>query len=138
VHGAGDHGFVPFLINIAREKGVSAYIGEGLNRWAAVHRLDAAQLFKLALESQTTGATFHGVAQEGVALRDIAEAIGRGLNIPVVSKSPGEAADHFGWFATFAALDCAASSTQTRARLGWHPTQIGLIADLQQGHYFSN
>jgi nucleoside-diphosphate-sugar epimerase len=137
VHGDGDHGFVSFLINIAREKSVSAYIGQGLNRWAAVHRLDAAQLFRLALESSSSGAKYHGVAQEGITLREIAEAIGRGLNVPVVSKSPGEAADHFGWFATFAALDCAASSAKTRDQLGWQPTQIGLLSDIGQGSYFS-
>jgi nucleoside-diphosphate-sugar epimerase len=138
VHGDGDHGFVSLLINIAREKGVSAYIGEGLNRWAAVHRLDAAQLYRLALESGTFGGNYHGVAEEGVAFRVVAEAIGRGLNIPVVSKAPEEAADHFGWFATFAALDCAASSAKTRVQLGWHPTQIGLISDINQGRYFSS
>jgi nucleoside-diphosphate-sugar epimerase len=137
VHGAGDHGFMSFLINIARQKGVSVYIGEGLNRWAAVHRLDAAQLFRLALENGTPGTKYHGVAEEGVALKDIAQAIGRGLSIPVVSKSPQEAADHFGWFSSFAALDCAASSNKTREQLGWHPTQMGLMSDISLGHYFS-
>lgn len=136
VHGEGDHGFVRTLIEIARDKGVSAYIGEGRNRWAAVHRLDAARLFKLAFESGAAGANYHGVAEEGVPFRDIAEAIGRGLDLPVVSKSPEEASDHFGWFAPIAALDCPASSEATREQLGWRPTQVGLIADLDRGSYF--
>jgi len=136
VHGDGDHGFVPTLINIAREKGVSAYIGEGLNRWTAVHRLDAAHLYRLALEKGSAGARYHGVAEEGIAFRDIAEVIGRRLNIPVVAKSAEEAADHFGWFAMFAAIDCPASSKLTQERLGWLPTQPGLIADLDRPRYF--
>ena len=136
VHGDGDHGFVPMLINIAREKGVSAYIDEGANCWAAVPRLDAAALFRLTLEKGTAGASYHGVAEEGIAFRDIAEAIGRGLNLPVVSLSPDRAADHFGWFTGFAGLDCPASSAWTRAQLGWQPTRAGLINDLDQGHYF--
>ncbi len=136
VHGDGDHGFIPFLINIAREKGVSAYIGEGLNRWAAVHRFDAAQLFRLALESSAASINYHGVAEEGITFRDIADAIGRGLNVPVVSKSQQEATDHFGWIAAFAALDCAASSAKTRKQLGWSPTQTGLISDITEGRYF--
>ena len=137
VHGDGDYAFISFLINIAREKGVSAYIGEGLNRWPAVHRLDAAQLFRLALESGKACSNYHGVAEEGITLRDIAEAIGRGLNIPVVSKSPQEAANHFGWFTSFVALDCPASSAKTRAQLGWSPVQTGLISDMTHGRYFS-
>ena len=137
VHGDGDHGFVPILIKLAREKGVSAYIGDGLNRWTAVHRLDTAQLYRLALERGSTGARYHGVAEEGIAFRDIAEVIGRRLNIPVVSKSPGEAADHFGWFAAFAGIDCPASSKLTQERLGWKPTQPGLIADIDRESYFS-
>jgi nucleoside-diphosphate-sugar epimerase len=136
VHGDGDHGFVPMLINIAREKGISAYIGEGANRWAAVPRLDAATLFRLALEKEIAGANYHGVAEEGIAFRDIAEAIGRGLNLRVVSIAPERAADHFGWFTGFAGLDCPASSAQTRAQLGWQPTRAGLINDLNQGRYF--
>jgi nucleoside-diphosphate-sugar epimerase len=138
VHGDGDHGFVSFLINIARQTGVSAYIGEGLNRWAAVHRLDAAQLYRLALESDTSGRNYHGVAEEGVSFRAIAEAIGRGLNVPVVSMAPEEATAHFGWLTTFAGLDCAASSAKTKDQLGWRPIQIGLISDINQGRYFSN
>lgn len=136
VHGEGDHGFVPTLINIAREKGVSAYVGDGLNRWSAVHRLDAAHLFRLALEKATAGAMFHGVAEEAIAFRDIAEVIGRQLNIPVVAKSPEEAAEHFGWLAAFAGIDCPASSKLTQERLDWHPVQPSLLVDLEQGTYF--
>jgi len=136
VHGDGDHGFVPILINLAREKGVSAYIGEGLNRWTAVHRLDAGHLYRLALEKSAAGARYHGVAEEEIAFRDIAEVIGKRLNIPVVSKTPEEAADHFGWFAAFAAIDCPASSKLTREILGWKPTQPGLIADIDRENYF--
>jgi nucleoside-diphosphate-sugar epimerase len=136
VHGDGDHGFVPNLINLAREKGVSAYIGDGRNRWNAVHRLDAARLFRLALEKATAGARYHAVAEEGIAFRDIAEVIGRRLNIPVVSKSPEEAANHFGWFAAFAGLDCPASSKLTQERLGWRPVQPTLLNDLERGSYF--
>jgi nucleoside-diphosphate-sugar epimerase len=136
VHGNGDHGFVPRLIGIAREKRVSAFIGDGLNRWPAVHRLDAARLYRLALEKNSIAAPYHGVADEGVPTREIAEAIGRGLNIPVVSKTREEAADHFGWIARFFGIDGAASSAQTQQRLGWRPVQPGLIADLNAEHYF--
>ncbi len=136
VHGKGDHGFVPRLISIARETGVSAYIGDGLNRWPAVHRLDAARLYKLMIEKGSAGATYHGVADEGVRTREIAEAIGRGLNVPVVSMSPEAAADHFGWIARFFGIDGPASSAQTQQRLGWGPTGPGLIADLSAEHYF--
>ena len=138
VHGQGDHGFVPRLIAIAREKGVSAFIGDGLNRWPAVHRLDAAHLYRLALEKSGSGATYHGVADEGVSTREIAEAIGRGLHVPVVSKSTEEAADHFGWIARFFAIDGPASSAQTRQELGWRPVQPGLIGDLNATHYFEH
>ena len=138
VHGNGDHGFVPRLISIAREKGVSAYIGDGLNRWPAVHRLDAAHLYRLIVEKGTTGATYHGVANEGVPTREIAAAIGRGLNVPVVSKSREEAADHFGWMAHFFGIDAPASSALTQERLGWRPVQAGLIADLNAEHYFEH
>ncbi|RZL13652.1 MAG: SDR family oxidoreductase [Hymenobacter sp.] len=136
VHDHGDYGFVPTLINIARQTGVAAYVGEGLNRWPAVHRLDAARLFRLALEQGTTGARYHGVADEGLPLRDLAAIIGRHLNLPVVSKSPAEAADHFGWLARFVSLDMPASSARTQQQLGWHPTQPSLLADLEQGSYF--
>ncbi len=138
VHGIGDHGFVPRLIGIAREKGVSAFIGDGLNRWPAVHRLDAAHLYRLILEKGSIGARYHGVADEGVPSRKIAEAIGRGLNVPVVSKSTEEAADHFGWIARFFATDGPASSTLTQERMGWQPVQPGLIADLNAAHYFEH
>jgi len=137
VHGDGDHQFVPTLINIAREKGVSAYIGDGRNRWNAVHRLDAARLFRLALEKATAGARYHAVAEEGIAFRDIAEVIGRRLNIPVVSKSPEEAADHFGWIGAFAGIDCPASSKLTQERLGWRPVHPTLLTDLERGTYFN-
>jgi nucleoside-diphosphate-sugar epimerase len=137
VHGDGDHGFVPILISRARDQGVSAYVGDGLNRWTAVHRFDAAHLFRLALEKGSAGARYHGVAEEGIAFRDIAAVIGRRLNIPVVAKPAEQAADHFGWFAAFAGLDCPASSQLTQQRLGWQPTQSGLIADLDQStRYF--
>ncbi len=136
VHGDGDHGFVPRLISIAREKGVSANVGDGLNRWPAVHRLDAARLFRLALEKGSAAARYHGVADEGVSFREIAAAIGRNLNVPVVNKSAGEAAAHFGWIAPFAGMDMPASSAQTQAGLGWRPVQSGLIADLDHGTYF--
>ena len=136
VHGDGDHGFVPRLINIAREKGVSAYIGDGLNRWAAVHCLDAAPLYRLVLEKGTAGATYHGVADEGIPCREIAGVIGKHLNVPVVSKSPEEAADHFGWMALFFGMDGPASSGQTQERLGWRPVHLGLLSDLDREHYF--
>jgi nucleoside-diphosphate-sugar epimerase len=136
VHGNGDHGFVPRLISIAREKGVSAYIADGLNRWPAVHQLDAAHLYRLVLEKSSVGARYHGVADEGVPAREIAEVIGRHLNVPVVSKSREEAADHFGWIASFFGMDGPASSAQTQERLGWRPVQPGLIADLNAEHYF--
>jgi nucleoside-diphosphate-sugar epimerase len=136
VHGDGDHGFVPALIGIARTTGVSAYVGDGANRWPAVHRLDAARLYRLAIESEfAPGSRFHGLAEEGIAFRSIAEVIGRHLRFPVVGKSPAEAAAHFGWFARFAGLDCPASSQQTQERLGWRPVHAGLIADLDRPDY---
>jgi len=138
VHGNGDHGFVPRLISVACEKGVSAFIGDGLNRWPAVHRLDAVHLYRLVLEKGSAGATYHGVADEGVPTREIAEAIGRGLNVPVVSKSHEAAADHFGWIARFFGIDGPASSALTQERLRWRPVQPGIIADLNAKHYFEH
>ena len=138
VHGDGDHAFVPMLIQIARQKGRSVYAGDGGNHWPAVHRLDAARLFRLALErAPATGTRLHAVAEEGVAFRAIAEVIGQHLGVPAVSLSPEEAAAHFGWFAHFAAMDIRASSQQTQQLLGWQPTQPGLIADLNEGSYFA-
>lgn len=137
-HGDGDHGFVATLINIARDKGVSGFIGDGANRWPAVHRLDSARLFRLALEKAPAGSTLHGIADEGVATREIAEAIGRHLNLPIVSISPEDAGGHFTWLAHFFALDSPASSALTQELLDWTPVQPGLIADLDEGHYFNN
>jgi len=138
VHGDGDRGFVPALIRIAREKGLSAYVGEGLNRWPAVHRLDAARLYRLALEKAPAADRLHGVADEGVPFREIAEVIGKRLNVPVVARAPEQAADHFGWLAHFVAVDCPASSVQTQMQLGWRPVQVALIPDLERGRYFEN
>jgi len=138
VHGDGDHGFVPRLIAIAREKGVSAYVGDGLNRWPGVHRLDAARLYRLALEQGQAGARYHAVADEGVPFREIAGVIGRRLNLPVVSQSPEEAAGHFGWFAMFAGLDVPSSSQWTQKRLGWRPTGPDLLSDIDQPGYYAH
>src|ERR1022692_4859977 len=135
-HGDGDHGFVATLVAIARDKGVSGYIGDGSNRWPAVHRLDSAHLFRLALENAPAGSTLHAVADEGVPIRDIAEVIGRHLDVPVVSIPAEQAAEHFTWLGGFIGLDAPASSALTRELLGWHPTQPGLIDDLDKGHYF--
>ena len=136
VHGDGDHGFVPRLFAIAREKGVSAYVGDGLNHWPAVHRLDAARLYRLALEKGSAGSRYHAVADQGVPFRDIAQVIGRHLNVPLVSKSPEEAADHFSWISQFVSIDCPASSAQTQEQLGWRPTHPSLIADIGRRSYF--
>ncbi len=136
VHDPFKQGLVTYAIAIAREKGVSAYVGDGLNRWPAVHRLDAALLYRLALEKGAAGARYHPIAEEGVPVRDIANVIGRCLNLPVVSKTPAEAADHFGWLANFAGLDCPASSKLTQERLGWRPVQKRtMIQDLEQGAF---
>jgi nucleoside-diphosphate-sugar epimerase len=136
VHGDGDHGFMAALVGIARSKGVSGYIGEGSNRWPAVHRLDAAHLVCLALEKAPAGSVLHAVADEGVPIRTIAETIGRHLDLPVVAVSPEAAGEHFAWLAGFLVLDAPASSTLTRELLGWQPTYPGLIEDLGEGHYF--
>jgi nucleoside-diphosphate-sugar epimerase len=132
VHGAGDHGFVPMLIDIARRAGVSAYVGDGVNRWSGVHRLDAAKVFRLALERGVGGERYHAVADEGVPFREIAAAIGRGLGLPVESRP----AEHFGWFAMFASMDAATSSAWTRETLGWTPTEAGLVEDIAAAGYF--
>jgi nucleoside-diphosphate-sugar epimerase len=136
VHNPFKQGFISYLIAMAREKGVSAYVGDGLNRWPAVHRLDAARLYRLALEKGSAGARYNAVAEEGVPLRDIAEVIGRGLKLPVVGKSPEEAGAHFGWLAAFVGADVPASSKLTQERLGWRPTQPGLMADLAHARDF--
>ena len=136
VHGAGDHAFVPHLIGLARDKGVAGYPGDGANRWPAVHRLDAAVLFRKALETAPAGAVLHAAAEEGVPLRDITAVIGRRLGLPVVSLAPEEAAAHFGWMLRFADNDNPTSSTATRERYDWRPGQPGLLADLDQDHYF--
>jgi nucleoside-diphosphate-sugar epimerase len=135
VHDTVKQGLISYAIAVAREKGVSAYVGDGLNRWPAVHVLDAARLYRLALEKAEAGARYHAVAEEGVPVRDIAEVIGKDLKVPVVALSPKEAAGHFGWLAPFAAWDMPASSEQTQKRLGWRPTGPGLIADLKQMRY---
>jgi nucleoside-diphosphate-sugar epimerase len=136
VHGTGDHGFIPALVGIARAKGRSAYVGDGSNHWAAVHRVDAARLFRLALEGAPAGARLHGVDDEGVRFSDIAEVIGRHLNLPVTGLAPAAAQDHFGLFALFASMDITASSALTRKQLSWEPTHPALLADLEEGHYF--
>lgn len=138
VHGEGDHGFVPRLITIAREKGVSAYPGDGSNRWPSVHRLDAALLYRLALETAPTGSRLHPIGDEGVPTRDIAEVIGHHLNLPVVSVPVEEVGEHFGWLGRFFALDMPVSGKLTQQRFDWHPVQPTLLADLEEGHYFTN
>jgi nucleoside-diphosphate-sugar epimerase len=138
VHDRDKQGLVTYAIAVAREKGVSAYVGDGLNRWPAVHRLDAAHLYRLALEKGSAGARYHAVDEEGVPLREIAEAIGRGLNVPVVSMSPEDAAQHFGFLGFFVGADIPASSALTRERLGWRPTaQPGMIEDLNHATDFA-
>ena len=135
VHDTVKQGLITPLIGVAREKGVSAYVGDGRNRWPAAHVLDVARLYRLALEKREAGARYHAVAEEGVSVRDIAEVLGRGLKVPVVALSLEEAQTHFGWLGMFAGLDLPASSAQTQERLGWHPTGPGLITDLEQMRY---
>ncbi|MBV9851774.1 MAG: SDR family oxidoreductase [Armatimonadetes bacterium] len=136
VHDTVKQGLIAPLIAVAREKGVSAYVGDGANRWPAAHVLDTARLYRLALERREAGARYHAVAEEGIPARDIAEVIGRGLKVPVVALSPEEAPAHFGWLGMFVGMDMPASSALTQERLGWHPTGPGLIADLEQMRYF--
>ena len=135
VHGKGDHGFIPRIIAIAREKGVSAYIGDGLNRWPSVHRVDVAQLYRLALEKGAAGSRYHGVADEGIPFRDIAEVIGKQLNLPVVSKPIEEAIGHFGFLGRFIQFDSPASSKHTKQEFGWQPTQNSLLTDMEQNYF---
>ena len=135
-HGDGDNGFMATIVGIARDKGVSGYIGDGTNRWPAVHRLDTARLFRIALEQAPAGSTLHAVADGGVPLRDIAEVIGRQLDVPVASIAPADAGAHFSWLAGFLGVDSPASSVLTRKLLGWQPTNLGLLEDLEEGHYF--
>ena len=135
-HGDGDHGLLAVLVDIARKKGVSGYIGDGANRWPAVHRLDSADLFRLAIEKAPAGSTLHAVADEGIPIRGLAEVIGRHLEIPVVSVPAELAVEHFSWMAGFLATDSPASSELTRKMLAWRPTRPGVIADLDAGHYF--
>jgi nucleoside-diphosphate-sugar epimerase len=136
VHGDGDHGFIATLVGIAREKGMAGYVGDGTNRWPAVHRSDAARLARLAVESAPAGSVLHAVADEGVAFRDIAEAIGRGLGVPTGSIEPANAQEHFSFLGTFAGLDSPASANITKDLLGWDATGPSLTDDLAQGHYF--
>ena len=136
VHGEGDKGFVAGIVAADREAGVAAYIGEGTNRWPAVHRSDAARLVRLGIENAPAGSVLHAVGEEGVAIRDIAEAIGRGLNLPVTSITAEQAEAQFGFLASFLPLDMPVSNTLTRELVGWEPTNPGIIADLDEGHYF--
>lgn len=135
VHDTVKQGLVTYAIQIARQKGISAYIGEGRNRWPAAHVLDVARLYRLALEKNQPGSRYNAVAEEGIPMREIAEVIGKGLKVPVVSLTPEEAPAHFGWLAMFAAFDMPASNALTRQRLGWNPTGPGLLADLEHMRY---
>lgn len=136
VHGEGDHGFIPIMIGMAKEKKQSVYIQDATNHWPAVHRLDAAIVYRLIIEQRPQQRVFHAVAESGVDFRAIAESIGIGLNVPVVSKSLEEAQKHFTWFTHFASMNCLASSEQTRHILGWQPTGTSLMDDLNSGIYF--
>ena len=136
VHGDGDRGFIPGLINIAREKGIAAYVEEGANRWPAVHLLDAAKVFRLALEKGNGQPVFHAVGDEGVSVKELAGVISRKLNLPLQSVTKDDAAAHFGWLGMFVSLDLPASAKQTEEWLGWNPEEVGLVADLENGTYF--
>jgi nucleoside-diphosphate-sugar epimerase len=135
VHGEGDSGFIAVLAGIAREKGVSGYVGDGGNRWPAVHRSDAARLFRLALEQAPAGSVLHGAGDEGIPIRQIAEVIGRKLDVPVLPVAPEDAVQHFGWLGRFLSADIPASSALTQQLLGWRPVGPGLLDDLESGHY---
>ena len=135
-HGDGDNGFMATLVALARTTGVAGYVGDGSNRWPAVHRLDSARLFRLAVERAPAGSTLHAVADEGVPIREVAEVIGRHLNVPTASLAPEEAPEHFTWLAGFIGADAPASSALTRALLDWQPTQSGLLDDLDEDHYY--
>jgi nucleoside-diphosphate-sugar epimerase len=137
-HGDGDNGFMAFIVRIARERGVSGYVGDGSNRWPAVHRLDAARVFRLGLETAPAGSVLHAVAEEGVPIREVAAVIARHLEVPAVSISPVDAAEHFGFLGGFLGADSPTSSVLTRELLGWEPTHPGLIDDLDEGHYFDD
>jgi nucleoside-diphosphate-sugar epimerase len=138
VHSSLDHhGFVPTLITIARDKGIAAYVGEGSSRWPAGHTLDVARLFRLALEAAPAGSRLHAVGDEGIPFRQIAQVIGRHLDLPVVSIAPEEAAEHFGFLGMLVQLDNPTSSARTQELVGWQPTYPGLLEDLDQGHYFA-
>jgi nucleoside-diphosphate-sugar epimerase len=136
VHGEGDNGFMATIVGIARDKGVSGYVGDGSSRWPAVHRLDAAHLFRLAVEKAPAGSVLHAIADEGVPIRDIAEVIGRHLDVPVAAISAEDAGEHFAWLGGFLAADSPASCALTRGLMGWQPAHPGLIEDLDKGHYF--
>jgi nucleoside-diphosphate-sugar epimerase len=138
VHDTVKQGLITYAVQVAREKGVSAYIGEGLNRWPAAHVLDVAHLYRLALEKRKAGSRYNAVAEEGVSMREIAAVIGKGLKVPVVSLSPEKAPAHFGWLAMFAGFDMPASSALTRKWLGWRPAGPGLMADLNAMKYFEH
>ena len=137
VHGEGDRGFMASLIRAAREQGASAYIGDGANHWPAVHRLDAAHLIRLGVEGAPAGSVLHGIAEEGVPTRAIAEAIGRGLDLPVMRVAPDAAEEHLGWLSGLFGLDVRASSARARELLAWQPTHQTLIEDLDEDHYFT-
>jgi nucleoside-diphosphate-sugar epimerase len=136
VHGEGDGGFIAMVVAADREAGAAAYIGDGTNRWPAIHRSDAARLVRLGIEHATAGSVLHAVGEEGVAIRDVAQAIGHGLDLPVTSIAPEQAAGQFGFLAHFLALDLPTSSARTRELLSWEPSGPGLVADLDRGHYF--
>ncbi|WP_353719981.1 SDR family oxidoreductase [Dyadobacter sp. 676] len=137
VHGAGDHGFVPIIVGIAKEKGESAYIGDGDNRWPAVHRFDAAVLYRLIIEKRPDLKVLHAVAEEGIPFREIAKTIGTGLNLPVTGKTDEAATAHFGWFTHFAGMNCVASSARTRETLGWDTNAPGLLTDIETAGYLT-